>query len=465
MSAMEWWPDPKTAWEAYRPGADGPWDVARVAHLHRRAGFGATWGQIRRDVADGYEASLKRILDGDTHGPDGRPTREFEELSDLMEQDAHRQPSIERLQLWWLFRLLFTPFPLAEKMTLTWHSHYATSNEKVRSPLRMLEQHVTLRRLWRAPVSRLHAALLHDPAMLKWLDGTDNTRERPNENLGREFLELFALGEGQYTERDVREVARALTGWQDEVSGNRPRFVASQHDDGPKTILGAWGNWGETDVVRIVCHHAAAALHIARRLFRTFISDTDDPPAALISSLAEAMRLDGDVDVARGIDVVLRSRLFHAPACRGRRIKSPVEYTVGALRACEAFAPPPDLADVEIHLTKMGQRLFYPPNVAGWPGGMAWLGGAALLARGVFAASFTDPASPYGARHLQELAQRYDQNTPEELLETFATLLLASPPRASKDLRHAIFGGKTDTALQCGRLVQSLLTSAEARVY
>ncbi|MCI0460268.1 MAG: DUF1800 domain-containing protein [Gemmataceae bacterium] len=465
MSAPERWPDPKTAWEPYRPGTDGPWDAARVAHLHRRAGLGATWAQLRRDVADGYEASLKRVLEGEAHGPDGRPAREFEELAALMEEDARRQPTVERVQLGWLFRMLFTPFPLAEKMTLAWHSHYATSNDKVRDPLAMLEQNSTLRRLGRARVSRLHAALLRDPAMLKWLDGTDNTRERPNENLGREFLELFALGEGHYTEQDVREVARALTGWQaDPGDRAKPYFNARRHDDGPKTILGATGNWGEEDVVRIACRQPDAARHIARRLFRTFVSDTDEVPDSLLEPLAEAMRVDGDVDVARGIEVVLRSRLFHGPACRGRRVKSPVEYAVGALRACEAFAPPPDLVDVEAHLTKMGQRLFYPPNVAGWPGGLSWLGGSTILARGHFVATFADSASPYGPRHLLEFSRRHDWKTPEQWLETLATLLLGLPLRDPKNLKQAVLRPKEDAASRCGRLVQSLLMLPEAQV-
>ena len=334
MKAPPRWPTPSLAWEPYRPGKDGPWDADRVAHLHRRAGFGATWTQLQRDIVEGYEASLQRILEGATHGPDGRPAREFDELAALMLDDARDQPTTERIQLGWLFRLLFTPFPLAEKMTLVWHGHYATSLDKVRSPLLMLEQNATIRRLWRARCSELHAALLSDPAMLKWLDGTDNTRERPNENLGREFLELFSLGEGHYSERDVREVARALTGWQaDGGERAKPEFKPRRHDDGAKTILGETGNWAEADVVRIVCRRPDVGRHSARRLYRTFVSDTAEAPADLLEPLAEAMRVDGDVDIRRGIELVLRSRLFHSEACRGRRVKGPVEFVIGALRA------------------------------------------------------------------------------------------------------------------------------------
>ena len=317
-----------------------------------------------------------------------------------MEEDARRQPSTERVQMWWLFRMLYTPFALVEKLTLAWHSHYATSNDKVRNALAMLDQNVTLRNHCRGRVSQLHQAMLRDQAMLQWLDGTDNTRERPNENLGREFLELFALGEGHYAEQDVREVARALTGWQT-TGGERdtPYFNPRRHDEGIKSILGEKGSWTEADVVRIVCRRPDAARHIARRLFRTFVSDTAEPTDALLEPVASSMCVDGDVDVGRGVEMVLRSRLFHDPACRGRRIKGPVDFIIGALRACEAYSPAPDLADVEVHLTKMGQRLLHPPNVAGWPGGLIWLGGPAILARSRFAATFAQSAMPYGPDH------------------------------------------------------------------
>lgn len=463
MNATDSWPDPKTAWESYRPSATDPWNAPRVFHLHRRAGFGATWAQACRDVNDGYEASLRRVLEGETHGPDGRSARAFEDVAALMEENARQQPSIERVRLWWLFRLLFTPFPLREKMTLLWHNHYATSDNKVNNPLQMLEQNVTLRRLWRAPAAARHAAILRDPAMLNWLDGSDNTKERPNENLAREFLELFSLGLGNYTEQDVRETARALTGWQPLADG-QVRFNPYLHDGGLKTILGARGNWGEADVVRIVCRQKAAARHLARRLARTFLCDTQHIPAPLLEPLADAMRIGGDVDIARGIEMILRSRWFHSPASRGKCIKNPVDYVVGAFRACEAFNPPPDLDDAEGRLGRMGQRLFCPPNVAGWPGGLTWLAGSTILARCQFAATFADPAAPYGPRHLLEVSRRHGLKIPEQRLEVFALLLLGERPPDLTKLRKAVLGPKEDAASKCGRIVQTLLTLPEAQV-
>jgi uncharacterized protein (DUF1800 family) len=168
------------------------------------------------------------------------------------------------------------------------------------------------------------------------------------------------------------------------------------------------------------------------------------------------MRVDGDVDLSRGLERLLRSRLFHSPECRGQRIKSPVEYVVGALRSSEAFVPDLDLAEVEGHLAKMGQRPFYPPNVAGWPGGLSWLRGSTLLARANFAALFADPKCCHGPRHLLELAQRHGWKAPQERMNGFASLFLGAPlePAKKKEL----------TNLDCGRMAQQLLSLPEAQV-
>src|SRR5262249_16417126 len=146
-------------------------------------------------------------------------------------------------------------------------------------------------------------------------------------------------------------------------------------------ILGEKGRWRDEDVVRIVCRQPAASRHVARRIYLSFVSDTEEPPAELLEPLAEAMQADGDVDVGRGLEVLLRSRLLPCEWCRGKRVRGPVEYALAALRSLAAFSPAPDLEDVAGQMAKMGQRLFYPPTVAGWPGGLAWLRGSTLLAR------------------------------------------------------------------------------------
>lgn len=452
-------PNPRSAWEPYRPGADGPWDAARVAHLHRRAGLGATWGQVERDVREGFEPTLRRILDGEPAGPGGQPAADFEATVAAMEDSALRRPSIERVQMLWIYRLVFTPHPLREVMTLAWHNHYATSNDKVQIPDLMLAQNQAQRELWRARISQLHRRMLSDGAMRRWLDGLNSTREHPNENLAREFLELFALGAGHYTERDVREAARALTGWREADSkSHEVRLDPGDFDDGNKTILGETGRWGLDDLVRIACRRPEAAAHIARRLYRTFISDTDEPSPEVIAPLADSMRDDGDVDVARGIETVLRSRLFHSESCRTQHIKSPVSFALGAIRALELFDPPVDPVDLEIHLTRMGQRLFYPPSVAGWPGGPAWLDGQAIVARSNFAAWITEPSTWGGRDALAAVAERHRLKTPDAWLDAMATLLLPAP--LSPEARAACSVRPPDRRITTRRL----LSRPEAQV-
>ncbi|WP_165069475.1 DUF1800 domain-containing protein [Paludisphaera rhizosphaerae] len=419
--------DPRAAWEPYNPSSAEPWDAARVAHLRRRAGFGATWGQITRDAAEGFEPSIRRVLDGEARTPDGREAAAFESLVETMRQSFFRRPSMERVSLLWTYRLVFSPHPLAEVMTLAWHSHYASSQDKVGSPEAMLEQNRALRLHWRARMSRLHSAMLSDTAMLAWLDGIGSTKASPNENLGREFLELFALGPGNYTEKDVRETARAFTGWR--RTSYQPLKALQDGEDvdhASKTILGETGDWLQDDVVRIVLRQPAAAEHVARRLYRTFVVDAP-PSRELIAPLAEAMRVDGDVDVAKGIETILRSRLFHSAECRARMVKSPAMLAVGAVRACEGFHPPVDLAALERWLGRMGQRLFHPPGVAGWPAGPSWLDDATIVARVNFAAWFTGAESGLSGGHFQDLADRHGWKTAEERRDGFSTLLLAAP--------------------------------------
>jgi len=458
--------DPCRAWEPFQPSTETPWNAARVAHLHRRAGLGATWGQLQRDLAEGFERTLHRVLEGETEGPGGQPASAFADTVAAMEDSARWRPSIERAKMLWLYRLIFTPHPLAEAMTLAWHSHYATSQAKVNSPELMLEQNLTFRMLWRAPISQLHRKILGDGAMLRWLDGLNSTKTQPNENLAREFLELFALGEGHYSERDVREVARALTGYREiDFQQKRDAFDPGDHDSGAKTILGQTGPWGRDDVVRIVSGQPAAAMHIARRLYRTFVSDTDEPSSELLAPLADAMRVQGDVDVARGIERVLRSGLFHSDECRAKRVKSPVALAIGAIRGGEAFAPPPDLVELEIHLTRMGQRLFYPPNVAGRPGGMAWLRGSTVLARANFAAWLTDPSSGLSAGHFRDLAGRHRLQNAAAWLDAMAVLLSgAAISSESNDELLTLVRSESDPAHLHGRILARVLSQPEGQV-
>src|SRR5262245_34993876 len=195
------------AWAPYEPTPADPWDLGKVAHLHRRAGFGATRAELLRDLDEGPKAAVDRLL------APRPPAGEEKQVLDSLRQGVLDSNDAERLKAWWLYRVLYDPDPLREKLTLFWHGHFATSNRKVQSVPLMLGQNETLRRGALGPFAELLSAVVVDPAMLVWLDGAGSKKAKPNENFAREFLELFTLGVGRYKEFDVREAARAFAGW------------------------------------------------------------------------------------------------------------------------------------------------------------------------------------------------------------------------------------------------------------
>jgi uncharacterized protein (DUF1800 family) len=230
-------------------------------------------------------------------------------------------------------------------------------------------------------------AIAADPAMLVWLDGGKSLRERPNENFAREFLELFTLGQGAYSERDVREAARAFTGWVYEPVPRSPSdynpsfyFDDDVHDTGHKTFRGQTGNWKSDDIVRITLAQPQAAQHLARTLYRSFVAEDPEPADALIEPLAEVLRSNG-FSIRRTLDVILRSRHFYSNAAYRHRIKSPVEFTVGMLRVLEVPRQSVNLMAAAAACAKQGQELFAPPGVNGWDGGTVWLNSSTYLER------------------------------------------------------------------------------------
>ena len=214
-------------WAPFEPNAEAPWDLRRVVHLHRRAGFGATWEEIGRDLDDGPGPSVDRLLRGDSR-IDGVPEG-FGKTAELLADAAVASNDPNRLKAWWMYRILFGPDPLGERLTLMWHDHFATSNLKVDDLGLMRSQNETLRSHARGPFGDMLGAMVHDPALLVWLDAPSNRKGRPNENLARELLELFALGVGRYTEADVKESARALTGL-----GRRGPRPGARRVEGPR---------------------------------------------------------------------------------------------------------------------------------------------------------------------------------------------------------------------------------------
>src|SRR5262249_34424081 len=235
-------------WARYEPRPDDPWDLHKVAHLHRRAGWGATRAELVRDMEAGPDRSIERLFQP------AQPSIEELEALDGLRRTARTSSNLDLLKVCWLNRLLHGLDPLREKLTLFWHGHFATSNKKVESVALLDQQNETLRTHALGRFAELLEAIIPDPAMLAWLDGGTSKKDKPNENFGREFLELFTLGAGHYTERDIREAARAFTGWvrKESAGGFRetPVFIhdKTQVDGGPKAFLGQTGPWGPADI-------------------------------------------------------------------------------------------------------------------------------------------------------------------------------------------------------------------------
>jgi uncharacterized protein (DUF1800 family) len=291
--------------------------------------------------------------------------------------------------------MLFSSDPLGERLALMWHNHFATSNRKVQDLVLMREQNELFRAQGRGPFGELLRAVLKHPAMLVWLDADANRKGRPNENLARETLELFTLGVGHYTEDDVGAAARALTGWA--VVGGRFGFRQARHDGDVKTLLNKTAALDGDDLLALLLEHPATAKRIAGRICRTLLGETAVSEADL-TALADGLR-ERDLNVGWAVETVLRSRLFFSEASLNNRIAGPVEWVIGAIRALELTDPPPSTLLISEWTTRMGQDLFYPPNVGGWSEGRAWLSSQSVVARANFAAALLDghlwhPAKP-----------------------------------------------------------------------
>jgi uncharacterized protein (DUF1800 family) len=440
-------------WAPYEPDAKAPWGLRRVVHLHRRAGFAATWDELQRDLHDGPAASVERLLAGraNAHVSDG-----FADTADLLADAAVAAGEIARLKAWWFYRMLFGPDPLGERLTLLWHDHFATAVSKVQDVALMRRQNDTLRRHARGRFADLLGAAVREPALLVYLDAPANRKGHPNENLGRELLELFTLGVAHYTEKDVKEAARALTGWT--VEDGHFAESAPRHDGGMKTVLGQSGPWGGGDLVRLLLRQAATAGRVAFKLCRLFFGENVVPPEA-VQALAAGLR-EHDLDVSWAVGVILRSRLFFAEANLGTRVLGPAEYVVGCARALELLAPAPSTLALADWSARMGQDLFDPPNVGGWPGGRAWVDTRGLIARANYAVALV--SGPNVGRPLPydpaALPKKYSFGADAAAVLTFHHRLLFGADPSPELRRRAAAGGGA------ARAVALLLSSPEAQL-
>jgi len=344
----------------------GTFGRRQAAHLLRRAGFGGAPAEIDALSSQSMEAAVATLLHP------ARPDLDFAGFPDatlLYDPKVRTQTA----QLWWLDRMLRTRHPLVEKMTLFWHGHFATSIRKV-SPAMMVGQIDLFRSQALGNFRSLLLAVSKDPAMLVWLDNRYNVAAHPNENYAREVMELFALGLGNYTEDDVKNAARAFTGWTLDKSGNFI-FRPTQHDDGIKTFLGHTGSFDGADVLSIIVQQPIHQRFICRKLLEFFVYS--DPEPELIEALAQTYALSG-YDLAKTVGTVLRSNVFYSLRAYRALPKSPIEFVIGAQRLMQVQGVPKDTIG---WLQRMGQEPLAPPSVKGWDGGPTWINTSTLLAR------------------------------------------------------------------------------------
>ncbi len=370
--------------------ADAGMGADDARHLLMRSGFSATPEQVRTFAKLDRDAAVDRILDATrTAAITPAPTwvneavsyRELRSLSDDDKREMLRRELVKSMELraWWLQEMVHSPSPLTERMTLFWHNHFVSSQQKVKFPALMYRQNALLRRYALGRFGDLLHAVSKDPAMIIYLDNASNRRAQPNENFAREVMELFTLGEGHYSERDIKEAARAFTGWSMEPTTGEFMFRRFQHDYGTKTVLGRSGDFDGDRVLDILLAQPQTAQFITTKLWREFVSPQPDP--AEVKRLAAKFR-DSGYDIKVALRALFTSQAFYAPANRGCLMKSPVDLTVGTLQLFDVQTG--DLVPFALLTTGLGQNLFAPPNVRGWPGGEAWINASTLLMRKQF---------------------------------------------------------------------------------
>jgi uncharacterized protein (DUF1800 family) len=417
-----------------QPLSSSRWNLEMAAHLLNRAGFGGSPTEIEKLADLGPDQAVSFLIDYEkipdpTPNPDwAKPnpdeiakfrqivqtgTPDEKKAAQKQQQQEYQMRMLE-LRGWWLQRMARGPRPFQEKMVLFWHGHFATSVEKVRNPYYMWRQNELFRRLATGGWLELLTGAGKDPAMLVWLDQAQSNQQHPNENFAREVMELFSLGEGHYTEKDVSEGARALTGWSLDPATQqfifRPRF----HDYGVKTFLGNTGTLDGDGVIATIVAQPQAARFITAKLWNYFAGS--EPSPELNTALANVFRANGN-NFKPFLRVMFRSQEFYGNDIVRNQVKSPVQWLIGSVRMLECDLPPTLISSAM--LRQLGQDLFAPPNVKGWDGGVTWIttntlltryNDADTLVRGTFpalaASDFAPKAGGLGGQKIAQFAQR-----------------------------------------------------------
>ena len=433
-------------------------DLAMIAHLMRRAGFGATREELEERLAVGYEETVEDLL----HPERQEPVDIYEFL-----RYHHMQWKPGTLggigQVSWVWRMINTRAPLQEKMCLFWHQIFATGVSKVDHYDEITDMIDMFREKGMGKYRDLLIAVAKNPAMIYWLDNNENHATAVNENWGRELLELFSMGVSNYTEDDVRECSRAFTGWT--MSPKLPRFHMGRwdwyfeykeddHDNGDKTFMGETGNFNGEDIIDIILKQPATARFVARHMYSFFVADEVQVPAWPVTPprdpeatdfLSRAL-MQTDYDIRAVLRMLFNSDFFKA--AQFRKVKNPTEVVVSTLRlAGDAELPTPDIYEWANHITYMGQELLNPPSVEGWHSGVEWINSGALMKRTNFVADMVNETNRPGIRKIIEKAHE-QATSPEALVDACLDLLgplqfndgtkaeLVAPREAERRLRR-----------------------------
>ena len=375
-------------------------ELALMAHLMRRAGFGASRDELEERVAKGYEATVEELLDPDGYNIPSLDTDIFYRYYPSVEVPG--APPNGRSNV--IYNMINTQRPLEEKVALFWHHVFATGNSKIDNPNEVVTQIDMFRKRGLGSYRDLLVELAKNPAMIYWLDNNENHKDAPNENWGRELLELFSMGQGNYTEKDVYECSRAFTGWT--IAPKIPRlplqrfpwafeYKPEDHDDTEKSFLGHSGNFNGEDIIDIIVRQPATHRFIVRHLYNFFVADEaqvpawqDTPPRdpSAINILGDAFMSSG-YNMRSTLRTLFNSDFFKSEAVRWAKVKSPAEVVVGAMRLVGDFQfPRPGLQPIAEEPGYQGQELINPPSVEGWHTGAEWIDSGSLVRRINFAA-------------------------------------------------------------------------------
>jgi uncharacterized protein (DUF1800 family) len=447
------------------PIAPSDWTYERAAHLMERAGFGGTPREIDNLVKLGPEGAVDYLVDyqkidnplppfqesgifddamlpsinyhyadftaalraayrqGEVYGvkPNPNGIRRFQPVIDTLYYRIYADSAEwRRAAQWWADRMLSTRRPLEEKLTLFWHGHFATEDAKVADYRLMLRQLAMLRGNANGNFRNLLLGIGQDPAMLIYLDARQNVKGQPNENFAREIMELFSLGVGNYTEKDIKEAARAFTGWDND--GLKFVIRSDRHDDGVKTILGKSGNFSGEDAVDILLDQKACAEFISRKLYRFLVREDLTPD--LNAKIAAELR-DASYELKPLLKTIFLSRDFYSRASFATQIKSPAQYVLSTYRKL-GLTQVPGTPYFETVMSNLGQNLGNPPNVKGWDGGRNWVNPSTLLVRGNVVRHTLFPADAAAEYPRNVIPPRY-RNAKEEVAERDKELSGAAP--------------------------------------